>query len=87
MNCVSMTTEARLDGVLSLLMNSMPALLASFGATVVTVPIARWVAHKTGVVDAPDQVRKLHGRTVAYLGGVGVFIGVCFSVLNQLGSA
>lgn len=81
MNCISMTTAARLDGVLSLLMNSMPALLASFGATVVTVPIARWVAHKTGVVDAPDQVRKLHGRTVAYLGGVGVFIGVFVGII------
>ena len=81
MNCVSMTTDARLEGVISLLMNSLPALLASFGATVVTVPIARWVAHKTGVVDAPDQVRKLHGRTVAYLGGVGVFIGVFVGII------
>ena len=36
MNCVSMTTAVRLDGVLSLLMNSLPALLASFGATAVS---------------------------------------------------
>lgn len=81
MNCVSMTTAARLDGVISLLMNSLPALLASFGATVVTVPIVRWIAHKTGVVDAPDQVRKLHGRNVAYLGGVGVFLGVFVGII------
>ena len=81
MNCVSMTTGARLEGVTSLLMNSLPALLASFAATVATVPIVRWMAHKTGVVDAPDTVRKLHGRTVAYLGGVGVFIGVFVGII------
>jgi len=81
MNCDSMTTAVRLDGVISLLMNSLPALFASFAATVATVPIVRWLAHKTGVVDAPDKVRKLHGRTVAYLGGVGVFIGVFVGII------
>jgi UDP-GlcNAc:undecaprenyl-phosphate GlcNAc-1-phosphate transferase len=81
MNCDSMTTAVRLDGVISLLMNSLPALFASFAATVATVPIVRWLAHKTGVVDAPDTVRKLHGRTVAYLGGVGVFIGVFVGII------
>ncbi|RLS46401.1 MAG: undecaprenyl/decaprenyl-phosphate alpha-N-acetylglucosaminyl 1-phosphate transferase [Planctomycetota bacterium] len=81
MSCDAMTTATRLDGVISLLINSAPALLASFAVTVVTVPIVRWMAHRTGVVDTPDGVRKLHGRTVAYLGGVGVFIGVFAGII------
>ena len=75
MSCADMTHAVRLDGALSLLKDCLPALLASFAATVVTVPAVRWIAHQTGVVDKPDAVRKLHGRTVAYLGGVGVFVG------------
>jgi UDP-GlcNAc:undecaprenyl-phosphate GlcNAc-1-phosphate transferase len=81
MSCEATTHAVRLEGAISLLMESLPALLASFGATVATVPVARWVAHQTGVVDKPDAVRKLHGRTVAYLGGVGVFVGVFFGII------
>ena len=77
MNCDSLTFDARLGGAIALLVAAWPAFLASLVATLVAVPIARSIALRTGVVDAPDGVRKLHGRTVAYLGGVGVFIG-CF---------
>lgn len=81
MSCADMTHAVRLDGALSLLKDCLPALLASFAATVVTVPAVRWIAHQTGVVDKPDAVRKLHGRTVAYLGGVGVFVGVFVGII------
>lgn len=81
MNCADMTSDVRLAYALSLLWQSLPALIGAFLATVAVVPIVRWVAHRTGVVDAPDKVRKLHGRTVAYLGGVGVFIGVFAGIM------
>ena len=81
MTCAGLDHAARLQGTVTLLLDSLPALVASFAATVVAVPIARTVAHRTGVVDQPDKVRKLHGRTVAYLGGVGVFVGVFAGII------
>jgi UDP-GlcNAc:undecaprenyl-phosphate GlcNAc-1-phosphate transferase len=81
MNCDSITVAARLDGVWSALWGAAPVFLASIVATLVVVPIARSVAHATGVVDQPDAVRKLHGRTVAYLGGVGVFVGAFVGIV------
>ena len=81
MSCEGMTHAVRLEGALALLKDCMPALLASFAATLATVPVVRWIAHQTGVVDKPDAVRKLHGRTVAYLGGVGVFVGVFVGII------
>ena len=81
MNCDSVTHAQRLDAVWTLMADSLPALLASFLATVAAVPVVRSIAHRTGVVDKPDMVRKLHGRTVAYLGGVGVFIGVFAGII------
>ena len=75
MNCDSLTVAMRMDGVWAALWSALPVFVASLVATLVVVPIARTIAHATGVVDQPDAVRKLHGRTVAYLGGVGVFVG------------
>lgn len=82
MNCAQLTVDTRLAYAMELLVQALPALVAAFAVTVVAVPIARWVAHRTGVVDAPDKVRKLHGRTVAYLGGVGVFVGVFGGIIG-----
>ena len=81
MNCDSLTVAMRLDGVWSALWGALPVLAASLVATLVVVPIARSIAHATGVVDQPDAVRKLHGRTVAYLGGVGVFVGAFVGIV------
>jgi UDP-GlcNAc:undecaprenyl-phosphate/decaprenyl-phosphate GlcNAc-1-phosphate transferase len=47
------------------------AFLVSF----VFTPIMRQVAMYYGIIDQPDQVRKLHKAPVAYLGGVAVFLG------------
>lgn len=81
MNCDAFTFDTRMAGALELLWGSLPALIGAFIVTVLAVPVARRVAHATGVVDKPDQVRKLHGRTVAYLGGVGVFVGIFAGIL------
>ena len=36
----------------------------------------RWVARKTGIVDHPNEARKLHKEPVPYLGGVAIFASV-----------
>ncbi len=81
MSCADLTVPVRLDRALSLLVEALPALAASFAATAIAIPFVRRLAHATDVVDKPDMVRKLHGRTVAYLGGTGVFLGVFVGIL------
>jgi UDP-GlcNAc:undecaprenyl-phosphate GlcNAc-1-phosphate transferase len=48
---------------------------AAFLVAFVFTPIMRVVATYYGVIDEPDQIRKMHSRPVAYLGGVAVFLG------------
>lgn len=50
-----------------------PAL--SFGLALGLVPVARWVALRTGAVDLPGG-HKAHGRAVALLGGPAVLLAV-----------
>ena len=38
-------------------------------------PIMRSVAMYYGIIDQPDNLRKIHSKPVAYLGGVAVFLG------------
>ncbi len=47
--------------------------LSAIVLSAVLTPLVRWLALRTGLVDAPDGYRKLHGRTVALGGGVAVF--------------
>jgi UDP-GlcNAc:undecaprenyl-phosphate/decaprenyl-phosphate GlcNAc-1-phosphate transferase len=48
-------------------------LLSAFGAAVVLTWLVRKAAHRLGVLDCPDGVRKLHRAPIPLLGGVGVF--------------
>jgi len=48
---------------------------AAFILSFCFTPIMRMVAMYYGIIDQPDQVRKLHAAPVAYLGGVAVFVG------------
>jgi UDP-GlcNAc:undecaprenyl-phosphate GlcNAc-1-phosphate transferase len=57
------------------------AFLVSFCFT----PVMRMIANYYGVVDLPDQIRKLHTAPVAYLGGVAVYLGwVAGLAMSQL---
>src|SRR5689334_17213503 len=38
-------------------------------------PVMRSVAMYYGIIDEPDELRKMHSQPVAYLGGVAVFLG------------
>lgn len=45
----------------------------SFGVSFLLTPAMGPVAFALGITDAPDGKRKLHGRTMPYLGGIAMF--------------
>jgi UDP-GlcNAc:undecaprenyl-phosphate GlcNAc-1-phosphate transferase len=53
----------------------MPVFYVSFLVAIVLTPIMRALAHQHGVVDDPDNKRKVHTKPIAYLGGVSIFLG------------
>ncbi len=53
----------------------LAALLISFAATILFVPLVRWVALRRGWVDLPDRERKLHSRPTPNVGGLAIAAG------------
>jgi UDP-GlcNAc:undecaprenyl-phosphate/decaprenyl-phosphate GlcNAc-1-phosphate transferase len=53
----------------------MAVFYVSFLVTIILTPIMRALAHRHGVVDDPDNKRKVHTQPIAYLGGVSIFLG------------
>ena len=47
----------------------------SFIVALLLTPLMRVVALYYGIIDRPDNVRKMHTVPIAYLGGVAVFVG------------
>jgi len=58
-----------------------PVLVCSFVFALVATALCKKVALKFGIVDRPDDRVKTHKGTVAYLGGVGILIGVIAGIL------
>jgi UDP-GlcNAc:undecaprenyl-phosphate GlcNAc-1-phosphate transferase len=56
-------------------------LLIAFLVTLVMTPVMRRLAIKNGIVDRPNEARKIHKMPIAYLGGVGVFLGMVAGIL------
>lgn len=56
-------------------------LATSITATLLLVPIVRRLAHALGIVDRPDQHRKLHRESIALGGGVAVFAATVLAVV------
>ncbi len=48
----------------------------AFLVALVATPLLRRMAIANGIIDRPDETRKLHRAPIAYLGGVGVFLGI-----------
>ena len=46
--------------------------------------LCRKIALRLGIVDRPDESVKTHQKPTAYLGGVGIFIGLAAGVLSVL---
>jgi UDP-GlcNAc:undecaprenyl-phosphate/decaprenyl-phosphate GlcNAc-1-phosphate transferase len=50
--------------------------LVSFFVALAAMPLCRWIAYRAKIVDRPDDLLKTHRRPVAYLGGVGICLGL-----------
>jgi UDP-GlcNAc:undecaprenyl-phosphate GlcNAc-1-phosphate transferase len=68
-------------GWLPFLLRFWPVLCIAFFVSLFATPVLRFLARKTGVVDHPDEARKLHTKPIAYLGGVAVFISVVAGIV------
>lgn len=55
--------------------------VVAFLVTLGITPIMRRVAIANGIVDRPNEARKVHKQPVAYLGGVAVFAGILAGIL------
>lgn len=65
-----------LVGAIGVLNEAAPVFLVAFLVTLIATPLVRIMAIDAGIIDKPDQARKLHKFPIAYLGGVAVFLGV-----------
>jgi len=57
-----------------------PVLAAAFAGSLVATAVCKRAALRLGIVDRPDNRVKTHGQPVAYLGGVGIFVGLAVGV-------
>jgi len=58
-----------------------PVLVLSFVSALVATCLCKNIAIRLGIVDKPDNLVKTHKATVAYLGGVGILVGLTAGVL------
>ena len=79
----SVTTTVGDLSVSGLLSTYLPVLVVAWAATLISTPIIRAIAIQVGVVDRPDEARKLHRKPIAYLGGVAVFIGLIAGIATS----
>jgi UDP-GlcNAc:undecaprenyl-phosphate GlcNAc-1-phosphate transferase len=50
--------------------------IVSFVITLLATPIMRRLAISNGIIDRPNEARKMHKLPIAYLGGVAVYLGI-----------
>ena len=66
---------------LSWVLQFWPVLAFSFASALVATWLCKNVALKLGIVDKPDNLVKTHKASVAYLGGVGILVGLAAGIL------
>ncbi len=59
----------------------MGVFVVAFLVALVATPLMRLLAIRHGVVDRPNEARKIHRVPVAYLGGVAVYLGILGGIL------
>jgi UDP-GlcNAc:undecaprenyl-phosphate/decaprenyl-phosphate GlcNAc-1-phosphate transferase len=62
-----------------------PILAASFVGSLGATWLCKKIAIKFGIVDRPDNLVKTHKEPIAYLGGVGMLIGLTVGLLAGIG--
>jgi len=63
------------------LLRFLPVLVAAFVSSLAATALCKKVAIRFGIVDRPDNIVKTHREPIAYLGGVGILIGLTVGVL------
>jgi UDP-GlcNAc:undecaprenyl-phosphate GlcNAc-1-phosphate transferase len=58
-----------------------PVLAVAFAGSLAATWLCKRIAIKFGIVDHPDDLVKTHKEPIAYLGGVGIFIGLTIGAL------
>ncbi len=61
-----------------------PVLVSSFVCSLAATWLCKKVALKLGIVDRPDDLVKTHKEPIAYLGGLGILIGLTFGIFAGL---
>ena len=59
-----------------------PVAVASFVSSLAATALCKKIALKFGIVDRPDDLVKTHKEPIAYLGGVGILIGLIVGILT-----
>ena len=62
-----------------------PILVVSFVGSLAATWLCKKIAIKFGIVDRPDATVKTHREPIAYLGGVGILIGLVVATLAGIG--
>ena len=62
-----------------------PILAGSFAGSLAATWLCKNIAIKLGIVDRPDDLVKTHKEPIAYLGGIGMLIGLTVGVLAGIG--
>jgi len=62
-----------------------PVLVISFVSAFGATWFCKKIALKFGIVDRPDDLVKTHKEPIAYLGGVGMLVGLIFGILAGIG--
>ncbi len=66
---------------LSFVFEFWPVLLGAFLTALGTTALCKKIALRYGIVDKPDDTVKTHTKPIAYLGGIGILVGLIFGVL------
>jgi len=66
------------------LLRFWPVLAFSLISTLVATSLCKKIALKFGIVDKPDNLVKTHKGSIAYLGGVGMLVGLTVGILTGI---
>jgi len=69
---------------ISWIIHFWPVPIFSFVSALVATSLCKKIALKLGIVDKPDNLVKTHKGSVAYLGGIGILVGLTVGMLTGI---